>query len=48
MLMFFAWLKKRREERALIESDAVAMIEKFDCRPWHYGRYHCDTAAPAL
>jgi hypothetical protein len=33
MLMFFAWLKKRREERALIERDAAAMIEKFDCRP---------------
>jgi hypothetical protein len=29
MLMFFAWLKKRREERALIESDADAMIETF-------------------
>jgi hypothetical protein len=29
MLMFFAWLKRRREERALIESDAAAMIETF-------------------
>jgi hypothetical protein len=27
--MFFAWLKRRREERALIESDAAAMIETF-------------------
>jgi len=27
--MFFTWLKRRREERALIESDAAAMTETF-------------------
>jgi hypothetical protein len=29
LLMFFAWLRRRREEQALIESDAAAMIETF-------------------
>jgi hypothetical protein len=29
MRMFFAWLKQRREERALVESDAATMIETF-------------------
>lgn len=27
--MIFAWLEKRRQARALIESDAAAMIEEF-------------------
>lgn len=27
--MFFAWLKRRLQERALIESDASTMIEEF-------------------
>lgn len=27
--MFFAWLEMRRKKRALIDSDAAAMIEEF-------------------
>jgi hypothetical protein len=36
--MFFAWLERRRKERALIDSDIAAMIEQFGGSAYHVAR----------
>jgi hypothetical protein len=36
--MIFAWIEKRRKERAQVESDAAALMEEFGTSAYHVAR----------